>query len=106
MNSTWSACLFLALLAVSVCAIAENENNYLQELVDAGISQETAEGIVAVVSQHNQDGADPNKTGRTIFEQILQETDDYVKTRPAADQTAYAAFVAAKKSAFEKPDSA
>lgn len=80
------------------------ENNYLQELIDAGISEETANGIVGVATKHNQDGADPNKSGKDIFESIIKETNDYIKTRPASDQTAYENFVSDKKNTFEKPD--
>uniref|UniRef100_A0A8R1DJN5 Uncharacterized protein n=1 Tax=Caenorhabditis japonica TaxID=281687 RepID=A0A8R1DJN5_CAEJA len=96
--------IVFALLAVSVLAYNESENNYLQELIDAGVPQDTAQGIVDVAVKHNEDGADPNKTGRTIFESIIQETDAYIKTRPEADQAAYNKFVESKKNEFEQPD--
>ncbi|CAO4376053.1 unnamed protein product [Caenorhabditis nigoni] len=104
MNFVWTS-IFVAVLAVSALALNENENNYLQELIDAGVSQETANKLVNIAVQHNNDGADPNKSGRTIFESIISETNAAIAQAPQADQEAYKSFVEDKKNQYEKPDS-
>ncbi|EFO87891.1 hypothetical protein GCK72_018611 [Caenorhabditis remanei] len=103
MNFTWTS-LFVTVLAVSVLALNENENNYLQELVDAGISQDTANKLVNIAAQHNTEGSDPNKSGRAIFESIISETNAAIAQASQADQEAYKNFVEDKKNQYEKPD--
>ncbi|CAB01208.1 Minor capsid protein [Caenorhabditis elegans] len=103
MNSIWTS-LFVAILAVSVIALNENENNYLQELLDAGISQETANKLVDITASHNNDGEISEKSGKTIFQEIISETDAAIKQAPANDQQAYKAFVESKAAEFGQPD--
>ncbi|CAL2042495.1 unnamed protein product [Caenorhabditis brenneri] len=103
MNFTWT-CVFVTVLAVSVLALNENENNYLQELIDAGISQETAQTLANIPAQHNQDGNDPNSSGRNIFETIIAETNAAIAKAPAADQEAFKNYVEDKKNQYEKPE--
>uniref|UniRef100_A0A1I7U2P4 Secreted protein n=1 Tax=Caenorhabditis tropicalis TaxID=1561998 RepID=A0A1I7U2P4_9PELO len=103
MNFTWS-CVFVALLAVSVFAGEEDAKNYLQELTDAGVSQETAQTLVNIATQHANDGNDPASSGRVIFQTILDETNAAIAKAPAADQEAYKNFVEDKKNQYEKPE--
>ncbi|CAI5450839.1 unnamed protein product [Caenorhabditis angaria] len=99
--------LSIILLISAVCIFSINcensvsEANYLEELTDFGISEETAQGIVDITKKAATKSTDPNETGKTIFESILKETNNYVAGRSPSDQEAYAKFVASKTNEAE-----
>ncbi|CAB3396485.1 unnamed protein product [Caenorhabditis bovis] len=99
--NTWIALLLVSIAFVA--ALEESEQNYVNELVGAGISEETAKGIVDIGIKHKPDASNPNETGRTIFEAVQRETEEYIKTRSQEDQTAFNQYIAQKKAEFEQP---
>uniref|UniRef100_A0A8R1E3I3 Uncharacterized protein n=1 Tax=Caenorhabditis japonica TaxID=281687 RepID=A0A8R1E3I3_CAEJA len=99
--------LFIATAVLVIAAYARHgppTDQMKSELVAAGVSDTAAAGLVAVGEKYKDQfiAAKGNKeAGKNVFDKFKADTDAYIQTQSAADQTAYTAFIQKKKADFQ-----
>ncbi|CAB3397818.1 unnamed protein product [Caenorhabditis bovis] len=71
-----------------------------QELINAGVSAETADGIVSIAEKYKdqfEQGKSDREVAKAAFESFHNEVQEFIKTQPQSDQDAYNAFVEKRK---------